>query len=396
MWRPPTLRAPEATAHGQAVAWSELFYDLVFVVAVGSLGRRYLADLTPIAFIEFAALFSAVWWAWASYTFLVDRYEVDDALHRLLMVTQMFGVAGLAAAFQLDEPGLAAAAAPFAVAYAVTRVTLLLMYARVWWHVRASRSLVGGYLRGFGLDTSLWVVSIFVGEPWRYWLWGLAIGVSLATPWLMRRAQALSPLNVSHLPERFGLFTILVLGESLFAIAAGLNEAHQSFNSIVTAAAALLVATGLWWIYFDNLEGSVVRRDPTRKHDWRPTTWIYAHMPLAMCLTLNGGGLEHVIAAAGSAGKPAYDALPAVAIAGALGAMGLILLSSAGRLASDRRRRRAAVRLVGAAVALALVLPAGEWSPRSYALALGALLASMVLADVLEAARWPEASRGAP
>ena len=391
MWRPPTVRAPDAAAHGQAVAWSELFYDLVFVVAVGSLAQRYLEHLTPAAVLEFAALFGAVWWTWASYTFLVDRYEADDALHRLLMVTQMFGVAGVAAAFQIDEQGLAGAAVPFAASYAVIRVSLVLMYMRVWWHLEASRPLVGGYIRGFGLDTMLWVVSIFVGEPWRYWLWAAAMSVSLATPWLMRRVQVLSPLNVSHLPERFGLFTILVLGESLVAIAAGLHEAHQTLPSIVAAAAALLVTTGLWWLYFDNLEGSVVRRDPTRKHDWRPTTWIYAHMPLALCLTLTGGGLEHVIAAAGSDHPGEYNAVPAVATAGALAAMAVILIASAGGLEPGRRQRRAAIRLLGSALALALVLPAGDWSPQTYALALGGLMAAMVVADVVESAVSPDA-----
>jgi low temperature requirement protein LtrA len=199
---------------------------------------------------------------------------------------------------------------------------------------------------------------------------------------------------VSHLPERFGLFTILVLGESLLAITAGLHEAHQTFNSIVAAAGALLVATGLWWLYFDNLEGSVVRRDATRKHDWRPTAWIYAHMPLAMCLILNANGLEHVIAAARGDHPGEYDALPAVATAGALAALGLILIASAGRLEAGRNRRRAAIRLVGAALAIVLVLPAGDWSPPAYALALGSLLASMVVADLVEAARWPDVARG--
>ena len=394
MWRPPTVRAADPASHGQAVAWSELFYDLVFVVAVGSLAGRYLEHLTAAAALQFAALFGAVWWGWASYTFLVDRYESDDALHRLLMVMQMFGVAGMAAAFQIDDPGLTGAAVPFAASYAVMRVSLVLMYMRVWWHVLPSRPLVGGYLRGFGLDTALWIASIFVGEPWRYWLWGAAMSISLATPWLMRRAQVLSPLNVSHLPERFGLFTILVLGESLFAIATGLHEAHQTPASIVAAAAALLVATGLWWIYFDNLEGSVVRRDPTRKHDWHPTAWIYAHMPLAMFLILSGGGLEHVIAAAGSDHPDHYTAVPAVATAGALAAMCVILIASTGGLDAGRRQRRAAIRLVGAALALALVPPAGDWSPQAYALALGALMVTVVVADLIEAALSPDAVPG--
>src|SRR4029079_17293209 len=103
------------------------------------LAGRYLERLTPTAALEFAALFGTVWWGWASYTFLVDRYEADDALHRLLIVSQMFGVAGLAAAFQIDEHGLAGAAVPFAASYAIIRASLVLMYMRVWWHVEASR-----------------------------------------------------------------------------------------------------------------------------------------------------------------------------------------------------------------------------------------------------------------
>jgi low temperature requirement protein LtrA len=179
---PSHLRAPESTTHG-TVARSEPFYDL-YLLSLSAVWLTLPEDSTPGAFMS-SRCSSA--WCGGRALHVRDRYESDDALHRLLMVTQMFGVAGLAATFQLDDHGLAAVAVPFAASYAVTRTSLVAMYTRVWWHVEASRPLVTGYIRGFGLDTLLWVVSIFAGEPLRYWLWGLAMCISLSTPWLMRR-----------------------------------------------------------------------------------------------------------------------------------------------------------------------------------------------------------------
>ena len=75
----------------------------------------------------------------------------------------------------------------------------------------------------FVFGTALWVLSLLISEPWRFGLWGLALVVEGSTPWAARRAMASVPYHASHLPERYGLFTIIVLGESLVAVVLGVG-----------------------------------------------------------------------------------------------------------------------------------------------------------------------------
>jgi low temperature requirement protein LtrA len=381
IWRPPRLRSSD-----HAVTWTELFYDLVFVVAVANVGRRFWEEPTWRGVVEFAALFALLWWAWASFTFLVDRYASDDPLHRVLAVTQMFGVAGMAAACDLGDRHLDTISIAFGFSYVITRAVLVLMYARVWWHLEDSRALVGGYLRGFGAETGLWGVSLFMPTPERYAVWAVAFSVSLATPWLMRRAQARSPLSASHLPERFGLFTILVLGELVAATVAGLHEEHRTIGSTVGAAAALLIGAGLWWTYFDNVQGSIVRRDASRTHDWRPTAWIYSHLPLAMGVVLAGGALEREIAAIANPDHLEHAAtlVSGLGLAVTLLAMASILISSAEVTTDRSNHRRALFRVVGAGAAATVAITGYPEHADARLLVLAGLLVAQVLLDIVD------------
>lgn len=384
LWRPPSLRGAAHDGGGSAVSWTELFYDLVFVVAVANLGRRFIGDPTSAHAMEFVALFGMLWWAWASVTFLVDRYESDDPLARLLAIAQMLGVAGFAAAVA-NPASLDVIATAVAVSYTVTRLVLVAMYMRVWRNIEDSRPLVGGYLRGFGVDAMLWAASIFISSPVRYVVWAAAMAVSLATPWLMRRIQVRSPLSTSHLPERFGLFTLLVLGESVAAVVAGLHVEGTHAATFVSAGAGFVIATGLWWMYFDNFEGSVVRRDPNRRHDWRPTAWIYSHFPLAVCLAIVGDGMAHLIGDDAHTGR-ALITICGVALAGVLLTMALILMSTAGGVAASRRRR-ATARVAGAALIVAIAIWGGGLSLPWYFATLGGVLILQVVFDVVDGVR---------
>ena len=291
--RPPRLRTVE---EGERTAtWLELFYDLVFVAVVAVLASRLAKDSSWLGWLSYAAYFALVWWLWASHTFYADRYDTDDLIYRLVAAMQMVAIAFIAASLSSDE--VAASTVAFAAAYAAARIVLLLLYARAYRHVVASRELVRGYLIGHSVAAAMWVVSIFVPEPGRYWLWGIAFAVDLATPFVMRRVQARVPLDVSHLPERFGLFTILVLGETIVAVTLGLGHVPWQWSTSIAGALGILLATGIWWLHFDNLDGFVVRRRG-QKTDWRPTAWIYSHLPLAIGLAMVGVGVEHAILAA--------------------------------------------------------------------------------------------------
>jgi low temperature requirement protein LtrA/predicted GNAT family acetyltransferase len=300
---PPRLRT--AVDEGERSAtWLELFYDLVFVVAVAVLVERLLDDMSGRGLASFVGYFALLWWLWASHTYYADRYDTDDLVYRLLAAGQMVAIVVLASSLSTDT---AQSTKAFAFAYAASRVLLLVMYWRAHKHVEETRTLVRGYLKGFGLAATVWVASAVVPEDARIVLWALALSIDLATPWVMRIEQARAPLDVSHLPERFGLFTILVLGESMAAVVAGLSHLSWAVVPTVTAALGVGVVTGLWWLYFDNARGSVVRRDSSVRRTWRPTAWIYTHFGLAAGLAVSAAALERAIIGAGQGPMPGSD-----------------------------------------------------------------------------------------
>ena len=244
-----------------------------------------------------------MWWLWASHTFYADRYDTDDLVYRFLAGGQMIAMAILAVSVSTGPSG---STVVFAAAYAAARMLLLLLYARAYRSVPETRQLVKGYLTGFGIGAVVWIVSIFVAEPVRFWLWGVALTIDLATPFIVRRAQAATPLDVSHLPERFGLFTILVLGETIVAVTVGLSHVEWQRSTTMAGVAGLAIATGLWWIHFDNVDGEVVRRRGEAKA-WQPTVWIFSHLPLAVGIAMVGVGVEHAIAASDQGHHYAYS-----------------------------------------------------------------------------------------
>ncbi len=289
---PPRLRTMQES--DRTATWLELFYDLVFVAAVAMMGTRLVHDTTWTGVASYLAYFALVWWLWASHTFYADRYDTDDLTYRLLAGAQMVAVALIAVSLSLGEAG---STQVFAIGYTAARLILLVLYGRAYRHVPETRDLVRGYLVGFGAASVVWFASIIVPEPARFWLWAAALVVDLATPFVMRKKQAAVPLGVSHLPERFGLFTILVLGEAIVAVTVGLSHVSWQPSTTLVGVFGLGAATCLWWINFDNHEGSVVRRRGDQKN-WRPTVWIYSHLPLAIALAMFGVSVELAIIAA--------------------------------------------------------------------------------------------------
>lgn len=377
---PPRLRTLEESE--RTATWLELFYDLAFVAAVAMMGTRLVHDVSWSSIASYLAYFALVWWLWASHTFYADRYDTDDLIYRFLAGAQMVGVALIAVSVSLGEAG---STMVFALAYTAVRLILLVLYARAYRHVVETRALVRGYLIGFGVASALWLVSIVVPEPYRFFLWFIAFAVDLATPYVLRRAQAAAPLDVSHLPERFGLFTILVLGESIVAVTVGLSHVSWQLSTTLVGILGLGTATCLWWINFDHLEGSVVRRRGDRRN-WRPTVWIYSHLPLAIGLAMLGVSVEIAIVAAdhGHDYHAAERWLLVGSVALALSAMAAIQVAS---VRGERERLRRSViinRLVGIPALLLIGLIPGVGAVWTMAL-VTAVCSGEIVADLVAA-----------
>ena len=321
---PPSLRTAKEEGRRTAT-WLELFYDLSFVVAVAVLGVQLHDNISWGGLASFAGYFALIWWLWASHTFYADRFDTDDLAYRVLAAGQMVAIVVIAASLAGGEGSITA----FAVGYTFARLTLLALYYRVHKHVAETRVLVKGYLVGFGSAAVFWATSMFIPRPAVFTVWAAALFIDLATPWVMRRQQALIPLDISHLPERFGLFTILVLGESIAAVVAGLGNLGWAVAPTLTAALGIGIATAIWWMYFDNAEGSVVRRRDRGGKTWRPTAWIYTHFLLAATLAALGVSLEVAVSEAGHGAMPGPERWLFVgSVAFAFAAMALIQESS--------------------------------------------------------------------
>jgi low temperature requirement protein LtrA len=285
---PPRLRTLGDQDERHAT-WLELFFDLVFVVAIAQLADGLAADPTVHGFLVFAGLFVPVWWAWVGYTFYADRFDTDDPAHRILMIGGMFGVAVLASVI---PEGFEGETAGFALAYAGVRAVVVVLNVRAWWHLPAARPLLNVYIPAFITSIVLFVASAAVEPPTRYWIWAVALVIDLGTPLVSRDRIRQVPIHGSHIPERVGLFTIIVFGESVLAVVLGTTSVSWGLESGAAAALGFLLAGGLWWLYFDYVDSSIVKRTIAAGQ-----TYLYAHLPLLIGLAALGAGVKLAIKA---------------------------------------------------------------------------------------------------
>ncbi len=288
----PAAGAVNGTA-GRRATWLELFFDLIFVAAVAQVGNPLHATYSFAALARYAFLFFLIWWAWLGHTLYSTRFDTDDPVQRALTLVQMFTVAVMAA--NAGEALDSRSAAGFGAAYAAMRVVLVLQYVRAR-SVEKSRRLTNRYAAGFGLAASLWLVAAFLDAPERFWIWGIALFVEIATPLLSRRHDHELPPHPEHLPERFGLFTIILMGESLVAIMRGI-ESQETWTPPAASAAffGMALVFGLWWWYFDGAHAAKERHIRSARDFRLFRLWSYAHFPLYLGVATVSIGVERVI-----------------------------------------------------------------------------------------------------
>jgi low temperature requirement protein LtrA len=288
MVRPPSLKTDEERTASRL----ELFFDLAFVLVVAELATALREDVSAHGMAVFAGLFATVWWAWVSSTLYANRFDHDDVVFRLYKLASMAAVIGLAATASEatgERLGL------FAGCQVLLRVVLVLQYGRVHRHVEEARPLARTYLMALVAGGLLWAVSIAVPAPVCFVLWGLAVAVEVVAPLRATAASAAVPLHMEHLPERFGLFVILVLGESVASVAHGLYEAHWTGEAVAVGAVSFVLAAALWWSYFD-LAGAAAKRllaeaggeRSERAHD----VYVFGQLPVALALAGIGAGIQ--------------------------------------------------------------------------------------------------------
>ena len=290
-WSPPARFADRPT--DRRVTFLELFFDLVFVVVIAQLAQRLAEHPSWGGVGWFVFLFYAVWSSWINGTLYYDLHGTNDVSVRVFTFLQMLAVAVMAV-FVRDVPE--SGAAGFALAFAANTFVLVVLWFRTGVHDPNHRAASLPYSAAYLVAGLLFAGSAAVEAPWIYWLWAIALGVEAVGQLVAYRVWtpptdqggALFAATPS-LIERLGLFVIIVLGEVIVGAVNGMAELKPiTSQGIVIGLLGVLVAIGLWWVYFDLVSG----HEPTPA---RTQLWLYLHLPLVIALAAVGAGLLNTV-----------------------------------------------------------------------------------------------------
>lgn len=290
----PTRLWPAGTHAPRRATWSELFFDLIFVAAVSEVGKPLSAGYTPEGVLRYCFLFVLIWWAWSGHTLFTTRFHSDDLVQKLFTLVQSFIAAVMAANARdaLDSRS----SAGFGAAYAAMRLVVVFQYLRAR-RIPETRALTTRFALGFGIAALIWIASDFTEAPLRYWLWTLALAIDFATPWLAERHGMHVPPHAEHFPERYGLFTIILLGEFIAEVMRGIgSQEYWSVPAASTAFGGMAFAFFLRWLYFDGAGGASERHVHSPEEARRFHVWNYSHLPLFLGVGVAGVGMKHLIA----------------------------------------------------------------------------------------------------
>jgi low temperature requirement protein LtrA len=238
------------------------------------------------AVIGFIAAFFAIWWAWMNFTWFASGHESDDVPYRLLALVQMTGVlvlaAGITRAVEHDSYAVSTAG------YVIMRTGLVVDWLRVARDQPASRTRAQRYAIGMTVLQVLWIARL-AAPPSLLVVTFLPLGIAeLLVPVWAERAGNTPMFNPHHIEERYGLFTLIVLGETVLAATTGfqtvLDRNGISAELLAVGVGGLLLAFAVWWLYFDH-PGHLT---PTPRQAFR---WGYGHVVVFLSLAAMGAGV---------------------------------------------------------------------------------------------------------
>ncbi|MEW2526176.1 low temperature requirement protein A [Streptomyces sp. NPDC047071] len=292
---PPPLRPMVARGREEAHRAAtplELFFDLCFVVAVAQAGVQLVHSVAEghpgDGVLNYAMVFFAVWWAWMNFTWFASAYDNDDSLYRVVTLLQIAGVlvlaAGVSKAFE-DHQFLA-----LWLGYLIMRLALIAQW------LRAAASTTGDerrtalrYAGGVALCQVGWLGLLVLPEGARPWTFLVMAIAEMAVPTIAERART-TPWHPHHIAERYGLFTIIMLGETIsaatIAVKSGIDENDALGELLPIAVGGLLLIFSAWWIYF------VVPIHGHLRSNQQAFLWGYGHYVIFGSAAAIGAGIE--------------------------------------------------------------------------------------------------------
>lgn len=255
----------------------ELFYDLIYVVAIAFLAGELHHAVThwhhvPHALFMYCWIFWCIWWPWNTYTFFASGYDTDDAQFRLASFAQMIGViviaVGVKPAFQHGDFMY------IMIGYLIMRIPYIFMWLKVARDDIESRPVALRYAVGVFFAQCGWTLSVLYFQNW--FVWGSLLVIELLVPCWAERSVAKgenTKYHIEHMEERMGLLTIIVLGESILASVNAIDKAFEQVTPELgfLVAGALIILFSMWWLYFDD------KVEHELDNETNTFIWAYGH-----------------------------------------------------------------------------------------------------------------------
>jgi low temperature requirement protein LtrA len=358
----------------------ELFFDLVFVLALTQCTALMADQPTWEGLAKGMLVLAVMWWAWVGYAWLTSVIEPEEGAVRLVMFAAMAGLLIVA----LCVPGaFTDEALLFAGAYGVVRIAhLALFFLTCRDDPLLRRAVFTGLTVSTGVAIGLLVLASFLDGIPQGAVWALAIAIDMGGP--LFHGQDGWRLVPGHFAERHGLIIIIALGESIVAIGIG-AEGNVTAGVVIGASLGVMVAAALWWLYFDVVALAAERRladaAPGRERNTMARdSFSYLHLPMVAGIVLLALGLkktlEHV--------EDPLKLVPAVAL---LGGTALYLVAHVAfryrNVHSFNRHRAITAVLLVALIPVAVEVPALA--------TVGAVAAILTLLIAYEVRRYAEA-----
>jgi low temperature requirement protein LtrA len=297
----------------QRVTPLELFFDLVFVFAITQV-TGFLADnATWDGLLRGAFLLAALWWAWAAYAWLTNTLNPEEGAVRIAVFGSMAAmlIVSLATPRAFGDDGVV-----FGIAYFIVRALHLVLYALAG---RGDPELFRAVLRILPsalIGAALLVVAGFLDGPVQMAVWAAALAIDYL--WLLvvgMRGWRISP---EHFVERHGLIIIIALGESIVAIGVGAAGVPTHAGTITAALLGIVVASALWWAYFDwtvyVAEARLADASGEERAVLARDLYSYFHLPMVAGIVLFALGMKTTLAHV----DEALDIITAVGLSGGL------------------------------------------------------------------------------
>jgi low temperature requirement protein LtrA len=296
VWYRP-MRSRDSGEHHRVATPLELLFDLCFVVAVGQRvvqrGRGLAEGHAAHGVSSFAMVFFAIWWGWLNFSWFASAFDTDDVPYRLATLVQIAGgltvAAAVSSAFEGDFRLMVAG-------YVLMRLALVFQWLRAARSDPGCRPAALRYAIGIAAVQVLWVSYLWLPHGVRVAAFVVFAVLEMGVPIWAERRQG-TTWHPHHIAERYGLFTLIVLGEVILgatnAVKEGAAEPGHGGALISLAAAALVLVFSMWWLYFDRPGHTRLVRRPGM---FTSMSWGYGHYFIFASVAAVGAGLEVAVA----------------------------------------------------------------------------------------------------